>query len=173
MSVTVRPVADADAMAAAKSIRTAVFIEEQACPPEEEWDGHDATARHLLAVLDDTPDAPAPDADVVLEDGVAVGTARWRTVPHGDALVAKLERFAVRAPYRGRGVGTQLVRAAIAHAEQAGFTTQKLHAQAHLETYYARFGFASTGKRFTEAGIPHVAMVRTSTDAAHAPTDVA
>lgn len=147
MSVTVRPILDEAAMDAARSIRTEVFIEEQDCPPDEEWDGHDATARHLLARLD---------------DGTAVGTARWRTVPHNDALVAKLERFAVRKPYRGRGIGTQLVRAAISDAEQAGFTRQKLHAQAHLETYYARFGFVSTGERFTEAGIPHVAMVRTT-----------
>lgn len=145
-------------MAEARAIREAVFIEEQDCPPDEEWDGHDATARHLLARLD---------------DGTAVGTARWRTVPHNDALVAKLERFAVRKAHRGQGIGTQLVHAAISHAEQAGFSTQKLHAQAHLETYYARFGFGSTGERFTEAGIPHVAMVRTASkpDTPKHPTD--
>lgn len=147
MSVTITPVAEADAMAEARAIREAVFIEEQDCPPEEEWDGHDATARHLLARLD---------------DGTAVGTARWRTVLHNETPVAKLERFAVRTPHRGKGIGAKLVRHAIADAKQAGFTTQKLHAQAHLETYYARFGFRSTGERFTEAGIPHVAMVRTS-----------
>ncbi len=160
MSVTIRPIADTDAMTAARAIRKAVFIEEQDCPPEEEWDGHDATARHLLARLD---------------DGTAVGTARWRTVLHNETPVAKLERFAVRKAYRGNGIGTQLVHAAIADAEQAGFSTQKLHAQAHLETYYARFGFGSTGERFTEAGIPHVAMVRSSdaSDAPSRPTDEA
>lgn len=160
MSATITPVADADAMDAARAIRTAVFIDEQDCPPEEEWDGHDATARHLLARLD---------------DGTAVGTARWRTVLHNETPVAKLERFAVRKAHRGDGIGTQLVRAAIADAEQAGFSTQKLHAQAHLETYYARFGFSSTGEPFTEAGIPHVAMVRSSgaADAPSLPTDKA
>ena len=153
MPVTVTLVSDSDAMEEARAIRTAVFIEEQDCPPEEEWDGHDATARHLLARFD---------------DGTAVGTARWRTVLHGETPVAKLERFAVRKAHRGSGIGTQLVHAAISHAEQAGFSTQKLHAQAHLETYYARFGFRSTGEQFTEAGIPHVAMVRSS-DAEDAP----
>ncbi|PEN05984.1 GNAT family N-acetyltransferase [Longimonas halophila] len=155
MSVTIRPIADSDAMAAARAIRKAVFIEEQDCPPEEEWDGHDATARHLLARIG---------------DGTAVGTARWRATLHNEMPVAKLERFAVRKAYRGDGIGTELVHAAIADAEQAGFSTQKLHAQAHLETYYARFGFGSTGEHFTEAGIPHVAMVRSS-DAPGAPLD--
>lgn len=149
MSVTIRPIANTDAMAEARAIREDVFIEEQDCPPEEEWDGHDATARHLIARLD---------------DGTAVGTARWRTVLHNETPVAKLERFAVRKPYRGEGIGTKLVRYAIADAKQAGFATQKLHAQAHLETYYAHFGFVSTGERFTEAGIPHVAMVRKDDD---------
>ena len=145
--MTIAPVNSEVDFEAARMIRREVFIEEQDCPPEEEWYGHDNTARHVLARTD---------------DGDAVGTARWRTVPHNDMLVAKLERFAVRKPHRGKGIGTALVHYTIEEAERAGFDTQKLHAQAHLEAYYARFGFASTGKRFTEAGISHVAMVRTS-----------
>ncbi len=143
--MTIAPVESEADFEAARSIRRAVFIEEQGCPPEEEWDGHDATARHVIARTD---------------DGAAVGTARWRTVPHDEVLVAKLERFAVRTSHRGQGIGEALVRYTICEAVQAGFTTQKIHAQDHLETYYARFGFASTEKRFTEAGIPHVEMIR-------------
>ncbi|MES3629022.1 MAG: GNAT family N-acetyltransferase [Longimonas sp.] len=146
--MTIAPVTSADDFEQVRAIRTEVFIEEQECPPEEEWDGHDDTARHVLARL---------------EDGTPVGTARWRTVPHDEGLAAKLERFAVRAPHRGEGIGTLLVQYVMEDARQAGFETQKLHAQARLETYYARFGFVSTGERFTEAGIPHVAMVRTGT----------
>ncbi len=43
---------------AAGDIRRRVFIDEQAVPPEEEWDGRDAECRHFLA-LDDTGKALA------------------------------------------------------------------------------------------------------------------
>ena len=141
--MTVRPVASEADWHAAKSIRTEVFINEQDCPPEEEWDAYDATSRHLLGLV----------------DGVPVATARWRTTTHGDAPTAKLERFAVRRSHRGKGHGTTLVRAALADARRAGFSTFLIHAQAHLEAWYGSFGFRSTGRRFDEVGIPHVEMV--------------
>jgi predicted GNAT family N-acyltransferase len=89
-----------------------------------------------------------------------VATARWRAVPHGEHVVAKLERFAVLPSHRGEGYGTQLVEAVVDDARRAGFETFVLHSQAHLEDWYERFGFESTGRRFQEAGIPHVEMVK-------------
>jgi predicted GNAT family N-acyltransferase len=121
-----------------------VFIEEQDCPPAEEWDEHDAHSRHLIGVKDDT----------------VIATARWREVNHRGAAVAKLERFAVLAPYRGRGHGRTMVQAALSDARRAGFQAFVLHAQAHLEAFYAELGFQSTGRRFVEVGIPHVEMIR-------------
>ena len=140
----VHPVTSEADWEAARAIRTQVFIDEQDCPPEEEWDAHDATSRHLLGWVGDTP----------------VATARWRTVPHDEALAAKLERFAVLPDYRGRGYGRDLVKYALGDARRAGFTTFVLHAQAHLEAFYADFGFETVGDVFEEAGIPHVKMVR-------------
>ncbi len=131
----------------ARSIRERVFIEEQECPPDEEWDGHDDTSRHVLGWIDDQ----------------AVATARWRAVPHGDEVVAKLERFAVLPEHRGEGHGTALVRTVLDDARRAGFDTFLIHAQAHLEDWYADLGFASTGRRFEEAGIPHVEMIARET----------
>lgn len=128
----------------ARSIRERVFIDEQDCPPEEEWDGHDATSRHVLGQV----------------DGTAVATARWRTVAHDEEIVAKLERFAVLPGHRGKGYGTQLVRFVLEDARKAGFDTFLVHAQAHLEDWYAELGFRSTGRTFEEVGIPHVEMVR-------------
>lgn len=145
-SFRIRPVLSSADWEAAKEIRTVVFIDEQACPPEEEWDGHDDTSRHLLGWADDQP----------------VATARWRTVPHDAHLVAKLERFAVLPAHRGRGYGRALVQATMHDAEQAGFQDQILHAQAHLEAFYASMGFTATERRFMEAGIAHVEMVRLS-----------
>lgn len=126
----------------ARSIRKHVFIEEQECPPEEEWDGHDDASRHVLGWV----------------EGEAVATARWRTVPHDEDIVAKLERFAVLPEYRGEGYGTQLVQVVLEDARQAGFSTFLVHAQSHLEAWYEEFGFVSTGRRFEEAGLPHVEM---------------
>ena len=128
----------------ARGIRQRVFVEEQACPPEEEWDEHDATSRHIIGFIDGEPAA----------------TARWRTVPHEHQPVAKLERFAVLPAYRGHGHGRRLVRYVMDDARRAGFAVQVLHAQAHLEAFYASFGFVTVGVPFTEAGIPHVKMVR-------------
>jgi len=129
---------------AARSIRKRVFVDEQGCPPEEEWDGHDETSRHLLVRVDGEPG----------------GTARWRTVLYNEEIVAKLERFAVLPSYRGRGYGTQLVEATVDDALRAGIDVFLVHAQTRLEDWYDELGFHSTGRTFKEAGIPHVEMVR-------------
>lgn len=147
----VRPVATAADWEAVQQVRTRVFIEEQACPPEEEWDAYDApeargvTARHLLGVA----------------HGAAVGVARWRPVQFESATAAKLERFAVLPAYRGRGYGRDLIARTLADARAAGFSRFVLHAQAHLQALYASFGFRTVGAPFEEAGIPHVKMVLT------------
>jgi len=132
----------------ARAIRTHVFVEEQDCPPDAEWDGHDETSRHVLGWV----------------DGEAVATARWRTVPHDEKIVAKLERFAVLPDHRGQGHGTQLVHSVLEDARRAGFDTFLVHAQAHLENWYEDLGFESTGRTFEEVGIPHVEMVRREDD---------
>ena len=134
----------------AKHIRQRVFVEEQACPPEEEWDAHDepaargVTCHHLLGLVQGEP----------------VAVARWRPVTLNGEAFAKLERFAVLPAHRGRGLGRALVSATLDDASAAGFTAFVLHAQAHLEGLYASFGFRTVGEEFEEAGIPHVKMMR-------------
>lgn len=140
----ITPVQSEDEWQKARAIREQVFIDEQDCPPEEEWDGHDDTSRHVLGWVDGKP----------------VATARWRTVPHEEEIVAKLERFAVLPAHRDKGHGTELVQSVLSDARRAGFDTFLVHAQAHLEDWYADLGFASTGRTFEEVGIPHVEMVR-------------
>ena len=139
----IRPVKTEADWAAARRIRTVVFIEEQACPPEEEWDAFDATSAHVVARL----------------GGAPVGTARWRVVEDGTA--AKLERFAVLPAYRRRGFGRSLVAHVMREARAAGFERLVLHAQAYLEAFYREFGFRPVGEPFEEVGIPHIKMVWT------------
>lgn len=139
----IRPVTGEADWTAAQAIRQRVFVEEQGCAPEEEWDEHDPVSRHVLGMV----------------EGEAAGTARWRAVRHSGQPAAKLERFAVLPEYRGRGFGRQLVRCLIEDARRAGFAVFVLHAQAHLQDFYAPFGFRRQGDVFEEAGIPHVEMV--------------
>lgn len=129
-----------------RAIRDAVFVREQACPPDEEWDAHDApeargrTVHHLLGTVGGAPAA----------------CARWRAVE--DGAVAKLERFAVLVPFRGGGRGREIVAAALAAAQTAGHARFMLYAQSHLDGFYGSFGFVPEGDLFWEAGIEHVKM---------------
>lgn len=147
----VRRVRDDAGWAAARAIRQEVFVEEQRCPPEEEWDAHDApearatTCAHLVGYA----------------GGAPVAVARWRAVALDGAPAAKLERFAVRGAWRGDGLGRRMVAAALADARAAGHERFVLHAQAHLAPFYASFGFWPVGAPFDEAGIEHVKMVLT------------
>jgi predicted GNAT family N-acyltransferase len=141
--LVVRPVSSDADWETARAIRTVVFIEEQRCAPEEEWDGFDESSRHLLAWLGDE----------------AIGVARWRAVPHGGRAVAKLERFAILRDYRGRGFGRQLILQTMDDARLGGFDEYLVHAQTYLEDLYLDLGFVRIGETFVEADLPHVCMV--------------
>jgi predicted GNAT family N-acyltransferase len=125
--------------AALRRIREAVFIAEQAVPPELEWDADDATAVHFLA----------------LEGEYPMGTARL--LPDGH-----IGRVAVLKDWRGLKVGDKLIRAVITEAEKRGLRQQMLSAQVHACAFYERFGFEVVSGEFLDAGIPHVDMVRHS-----------
>ncbi|WP_136067157.1 GNAT family N-acetyltransferase [Modicisalibacter radicis] len=116
----------------AGEIRRRVFIEEQAVPQEEEWDGRDDGCLHFLAWLDARP----------------VGTARL--LPDGH-----IGRVAVLATGRGRGIGLALMQAAIAAARERGHDHAELAAQTHALAFYRRLGFEAYGGEFLDAGILH------------------
>lgn len=119
------------------AIRKEVFVVEQNCPPELEWEFEDEST-HFLARL----------------DGLPAGAARWRKTDKG----YKLERFAVMQAFRGLGLGQALVAAVLAdlpvHASYV-----YLHAQLQAMGLYSKFGFAPEGPQFEEAGIQHFKMV--------------
>jgi len=130
---------DEDGIEDAFDVRREVFIEEQGVSEDEEMDGRDDRATQFVAYHEDHP----------------VGTARVRT-PEDD--VGKVERVAVRETYRRRGVGKALMDRVEAWADDHGFETLKLHAQTHVEQFYADLGYETTSDVFEEAGIDHVAM---------------
>ena len=117
-------------------IRRVVFVIEQQVPEAEEWDGMDAASRHVIAVS---------------RDGMALGTGRL--LPDG-----RIGRMAVLKAWRGRGVGSALLRALIAMAREQGHAETRLHAQTHALDFYRKQGYTPLGAEFMEAGIPHYEM---------------
>ncbi len=138
MGLQVDKIITSDEQQAAFAIRKQVFVIEQNVDEKEEYDEFEATATHFL----------------VRSDGLPVGTARWRFTDKG----IKLERFSVLAEYRGRGVGTAVLRAML-NDLPAERKLVYLHAQLTAMPLYSKFGFKAVGPQFTECEIEHFKMV--------------
>jgi predicted GNAT family N-acyltransferase len=136
--IKVSKVTDAVELETVFAIRREVFVDEQNCPPELEWEYEDDST-HFLARVDDIP----------------AGAARWRKTSKG----YKLERFAVLKPFRGHGVGQALVQAVLDDLP-ADASYVYMHAQIQAVSLYQRFGFVKVGEQFEEAGIQHFTMER-------------
>lgn len=135
----VEPVDFHAALAELRAVRDEVFVGEQSVPVELEHDALDPLCAHVIARL---------------LDGTPVGTARLTPERH-------IGRMAVRAPWRGRGVGDALLLALVDEARKRGWPEVRLNSQASAIGFYDRHGFRPEGERFIEAGIEHQAMVRT------------
>ena len=120
------------------AIRREVFVNEQNCPPELEWENEDKSI-HFLATV----------------EGIPAGASRWRKTDKG----YKLERFAVLKDFRGTGVGQELVKAVLTDLPVDAHYVY-LHAQTPAVSFYERLGFEKTGPEFEEAGIWHYKMTR-------------
>lgn len=118
------------------ALRETVFIQEQGVPEQRERDGLDPDCWHVLA------------RD---EEGEPIGCGRI-TPAH------KIGRLAVLPPWRGRGVGTALLRELIGRARTQGGTEVHLDAQVSALAFYQRAGFEAHGEVFDDAGLPHRAM---------------
>lgn len=103
------------------SVRSAVYMAEQACPYDEEFDGNDLSATHLLGYVGGEP----------------AGCLRIRFF----ADFAKIERLAVRSEHRASRLSFLLVRAGIELARVKGYRRIYGHAQKRLVNFWSRFGF--------------------------------
>jgi len=63
--------------------------------------------------------------------------------------------MAVLETWRGRGVGSALLQAAIAVCRARGWPVALLSAQTHALAFYARAGFTVCSGEYLDAGIPH------------------
>jgi predicted GNAT family N-acyltransferase len=121
-------------------IRSLVFVEEQNVPEDEEKDEYEAICRHYLATL----------------AGEAMGTARWRKTDKG----IKLERFAVIANARKKGVGAAIAKQVLQDIliEYPEKSTIYCHAQVSALAFWESQGFVAEGEVFYEANIAHYLM---------------
>ena len=140
-AIAIKTVSYQDWIVPIKEIRTAVFQQEQGVSAELEFDGLDAIATHFLAYV----------------QGKAVGTARIREI---DRDTAKIERLAVLSGYRQQGIGKRLMESALCTIAHQNKSTAIVHAQAYIAHLYQQLGFSIVGDEFTEAGIPHVKMIK-------------
>lgn len=133
------------------AIRRKVFIEEQQIPEELEIDEFDHPDRAVHVLLYD-------------DDGTPVATARFRPYHPGDAHTAKVQRVAVLAYLRGRGLGRRVMEAVEALAREDGFREVVLDAQLHAEPFYQKLGYRrASDDLFYDAGILHVRMRKSLT----------
>lgn len=107
----------------AVAIRGAVYIGEQECPYDEEFDGNDFSATHLIGYVGDEP----------------AGCMRIRYF----ADFAKVERLVVRKEFRGNsGLARELVNASVAHCRAKGYERVYVYAQKRLVKFWSKCGFA-------------------------------
>jgi putative N-acetyltransferase (TIGR04045 family) len=140
--VEVRWAADDVELAGAVAVREQVFCREQGVPKEEELDGLDDRALHLVAV----------------EPGGARIVATLRLLAAGSE--AKIGRVAVESSWRRRGIAARMLEMALARARELGCDRARLAAQMQATRVYEQAGFAVESAQFEEAGIPHVWMGR-------------
>jgi ElaA protein len=119
-------------------LRQDVFVvEQEAAYPD--LDGRDLETSALLFWVED--------------DDQILATLRVLT----DPAERRIGRVATAASARGRGLAAELMTRAI---DACGSAPIVVDAQAQLEGWYARFGFARSGPNFVEDGIPHIPMRR-------------
>lgn len=119
-SIIIRIARDPNDLMTAFSIRSAVYLAEQDCPMEEEFDGNDLVAAHFLGFVGNEP------------------AACLRVRFFGD--FAKVERLAVRHQFRRSRVAFKLVQASVEYVKRKGFRRIYGQAQDRLVDFWAHFG---------------------------------
>ena len=139
-TVALRRARDAAERSAATELRIRVFCDEQGVSREDEIDGRDSDAVHLVA----------------LERDEVVGTCRLLF----DGTTCKLGRLVVDRDARRRGIGGRLLALAEDEARAAGAERIVLNAQTRARGVYRAAGYTEAGDTFMSAGIEHIRMER-------------
>jgi predicted GNAT family N-acyltransferase len=128
----------------AVAIRGAVYIGEQECPYDEEFDGNDFSATHLIGYVDGEP----------------AGCMRIRYF----ADFAKVERLVVRKEFRSSGLARQIVRDSVALCQSKGYERVYVYAQKRLIGFWSKCGFVlpDRAREIVFSGFDYVEMINVS-----------
>lgn len=134
-------------------LRSQVFVIEQNCVYLDP-DGKD---RHPEAV------------HLLGRDGDGRLAAYLRILPAGLSYPeVSFGRVLTAASHRGQGLGGPMLEAALIEIERRWPGADiRIGAQAHLQGYYGRYGFAPASQVYDEDGIPHVDLLRPGRAQAH------
>lgn len=127
------------------ALRLKAFVVEQNCSYLD-LDGKDKKCYHLIC-----------------RDGFGKVVATARILPPGISYPeVSIGRVVLDQAIRGNGIGHQLMDQSMKFInEEFGSVPVRISAQKHLENYYNKHNFISTGKEYLEDDIPHVEMLNT------------
>jgi predicted GNAT family N-acyltransferase len=139
--ISVRIARDANDLMLVTAIRSAVYLAEQDCPIEEEFDGNDLVAAHFLGFIGTEP----------------AGCLRVRFFGE----FAKVERLAIRHQYRRSRLSFKLVQASVDYVKRKGFRKIYGQAQDRLVDFWAHFGARPLGhnRKLTFSDFSYTEMV--------------
>ena len=125
--VTIKLASTSDEMLQCFALRAAVFMGEQHCPYDEEFDGNDYTATHVILYVDGEP----------------AGSMRLRWFQS----FCKFERCVVLRRYRALGLHHQLNAWCKAFARRKGYTKAYVHLQKRHLAMMEKEGFRRVDER--------------------------
>ena len=151
MSIFIEIVKTQEDLDAILNLRSAVFIDEQLVPEEEEIDDLDT----LQSIVDDQV-----IHIIAKEHNQVLGTARM-FVENRSAISSSQEtdlhigRVAVRYDARKTGVGKLIMNKCHQVAVSRGYSILTLSAQVQALGFYEKLGYQARGKIYLDAGIEH------------------
>ena len=139
--ISIRIARDPNDLMLVTAIRSAVYLAEQDCPIEEEFDGNDLVAAHFIGFVGTEP----------------AGCLRVRFFGE----FAKVERLAVRHQFRRSRVSFKLVQASVDYVKRKGFRKIYGQAQDRLVAFWAHFGAKPLGhnRKITFSDFSYTEMV--------------
>ncbi|MDE6725743.1 MAG: GNAT family N-acetyltransferase [Ruminiclostridium sp.] len=119
-------------------VRQKVFVEEQGF--HDEFDEIDKTAAHIIILDNNKP--------------VAVCRVFWSREMNSYIL----GRLAVLKEYRGKGLGSAVVKETENYVREKGGNCIALHAQCRVTAFYRSLGYVEFGDVEDDEGCPHIWM---------------
>lgn len=138
-NLKIKVVSNHEELFKANLVRGIVYMHEQNCPYEEEFDLNDFTCTQIIGLIDSEP----------------VLTARIRYF----GKFAKFERLAIRPQFRSKGYGHTLIKFMLNLVTEKGISKCYLHAQKRLEKFYQSYGFQVIGSTFNFSDHDYIEMV--------------